>query len=455
MKKIMVLVVLAAVVYVGASYVLGGQVRDRYFSELEARGGGVVALSNQSYERGVFSSGAVTLVEVTEPGGPDGEPARTSRIAVRHVFHHGPFPASGAGATPMLALVDSTVEPVAQGGPLGEIFTQVPELSRTTSTVSIGFDGGVEGELLVPAFEVRRDGESFSWRGLTVKAVQDPGTGALRGEYAAPGLTGTFAEGMLAMEGFSGRFDVVEALPLVFVGKVEGSLETLNATSAGEGPVTLGGLRFISDSGIEGNMIRYRQTISVERGTAGGIDWGPAVCDMETVNVDAAALSEFQTEFRKLYGSAQDADGERTAELYTRLFEKLLAGTPEFRVHSLKVPTSMGDMESTLHVRLDPPGEAVSANLLTLLRRIDATAEMAVDESLLVGLVRSSLEGTAAGGGSADGAGLDALARQTVDAELDPLLARNLIMRDGGKIRTRAVLKQGLLKVNGQETPLF
>ena len=456
MKKIAVLVLLAAFAYVGAAYMFGGQIRDRYFSTLEEGGGGVVTLSNQSYERGLFTSHALTLVELRVPGdaADQTEPVRPSRFAVRHVFHHGPFPAPREGLAPMIALVDSSVEPAGDGGELGELLVQFPELADTTSTVRVGLDGVVQGELLVPAFERNGAQGRFVWGGLTVRASQDPATGALRGDYAAAGLTAETPEGTVVMEGLAGRFDVVEALPLVYVGSVQGSLSALRVQDAAVEAVLMDDMRFTSDSEMAGNMIHYRQRIDIERVEAGGVVCGPVVCDMETRNLDASALSEFQAGIREIYEPGLDADAvsSRVQGLYVRFFEKLLAGSPQFAVHGLKVPTSMGGMEATMDVRLDAPGGISVTNILLLLRNIDAVAELRVDESLLVGLARLDLEGK---GGSGEGADLDALARSMVAGQLEPLLARNLVVREGDLLKTSAVLRQGRLTVNGQETPLF
>ncbi len=458
MKKILVALVVAVALYVGVSYVLGGQVRDRYFSALEENGGGVATLSNQSYERGLFTSRALTMVELRVPGGADdsAEPVGPSRFAVRHVFHHGPFPDPFESLDPMIAFVDSSVEPAEDGGELGDLFREFPELANTTSTVRVGMDGGVQGELLIPAFERNSAQGRFVWGGLTARASQDQTTGGLRGDYAAAGITAETPKGTLVMEGLVGRFDVVEALPLVYVGSVAGSLAALRAKDADDEALLLNDMRFTSDSEMAGNMIHYRQRIDIERVEAGGVICGPVVCDMEARNLDASALSELQAGIREIYKPGLDADAvsSRVEGLYVRFFERLLAGSPQFAVHGLKVPTSMGGMEATMDVRLDAPGAISAANILLLLRSIDAAAELSVDESLLVGLARLDLENKGVGD-SGESADLDILARGVVDKQLAALLARNLVVREGDVLKTSAVLRQGRLQINGQETPLF
>jgi uncharacterized protein YdgA (DUF945 family) len=67
-KKFLAVLIILAGAYVGAAYMFGGQVRERYFSTLqEYQRYGIVSLSNHAYERGLLSSTAQTLVEISVP----------------------------------------------------------------------------------------------------------------------------------------------------------------------------------------------------------------------------------------------------------------------------------------------------------------------------------------------------------------------------------------------------
>jgi hypothetical protein len=58
MKRLfLLLLVFAAGAYAAAAYLLGGQAREQYFSLLkDHEHSGFVSLTNQSYERGAFST---------------------------------------------------------------------------------------------------------------------------------------------------------------------------------------------------------------------------------------------------------------------------------------------------------------------------------------------------------------------------------------------------------------
>ena len=450
--------VFAAGLYFGAVFMVGGQVRDRYFAELQNGGRyGFLSFSNLEYERGLFSSSARTLVSATLPeGGAEGEGNAT--FTVRHVFHHGPLPApfGGHGFKPSLALVESRAEARAVDGQPAGLFAQIPELADTTAIMRIGFDGAVDGDLAVPAFDRTADGERLASGGLQGRFQYDQTTGAVRGELSAPRVTMESGEGRVELEGFATRFDLVEILPLLFVGKFDAGLATARLGRPGADEVLVSNLRVASDSNGDGAFVHSRQTLEIEAIVADGATHGPMTCDLEVRNLDARALSDFQLRLRELSTTSRDADefAVRALDVYSRLFTALAAGSPELRVSRLRLATSMGDVAGSLSVKLDAPGEAAAGNPLLLLRHLDASAELAVAESVVTGLLRMDIEA-----GQADGAmgpdEVEALVRQRFAGEIEPLLGRNLLVRDGSDLKTQAVFSKGGLTVNGQMMSLF
>ncbi len=460
MKKVIIaaFIVLAGI-YAGSAYMLGGQVEDRYFEALkDYERFGVLSFSNQKYERGFFSSSARTLVTVVIPESSDdgAAEARNASFVVQHVFRHGPLPDMSRGFSfrPGLAAVESTVD---TSGAQGALFTEIPELAQSSSVMRIGFGGDVDGEFKVPAFDKQIDGESVIWGGLVARGTYVPGSGSFRGDMTMPSLSLTSSDGTLRMDGFSSTFDLVEALPMVFVGQVDAGMSSMNMTRADGDVVSVGDLRFTSNSSCNGTLVDYAQSVNIGRIVMGGITHGPVVCDMETRNLDAAALSEFQIRFQQLYRSMPAADvdmlAEQIADLYGKLFTKLMAGSPEFRISRLQVITSMGELTGALSIRLDAPGEAAALNPLLLLQHVNASVELAVHEALVKGLMVMSI--TQQQAADANAQDVEAVAQQAYAQQVETLLERNLIVRDGETIKSEASFAQGKLMVNGQEMPLF
>lgn len=464
MKRLFVLLlVFAAGAYAAAAYLLGGQAREQYFSLLkEHERSGPVSLTNQSYERGFLASRATTLVEIAVPGaeqgGGDSAAAKTVRFTLRHELRHGPMPDlfDGFSFDTALATMESVVEPGDPGDDVGKLFAEIPELAQSRSTLRVGFSGEIAGDLTVPAFERNGGGgERLTWGGLTLNVVHEPMTGVLRGDFTLPGLSLAADRDRVGLDGLTGSFDLVEALPFVYVGRIDSAVASMNMTQPGAESVLVTDLRLSSESSCEGNLAGFLQKLDIARVEYGGGAFGPLSCDIEARNLDALALSEFQSRLRLLAGaSGVDADAlaAQVGELYVTLFGKLLAGKPELRISRLRLGTPRGDLTGSLQVRSDAPAGQAAVNPPLLLPYVEAEAELTAAEELLVGLLGLDVRREEP---AVSDEAVDLLARQRFRDQIEPLLARGFLTRDGANITGRASLSQGRLTVNGQTMPLF
>lgn len=459
MKRLLVLLlVFAAGAYAGAAYLLGGQAREQYFSLLkDHERSGFASLSNRYYERGFLSSRAATLVEVSVPDAGSGEAAaktRTVRFTVRHELRHGPLPGllGGGSLAPALADMESVVEPGEPGDDVAKLFTEIPELAQSRSELRVGFSGVIEGAQTVPAFAREKEGERLAWGGLRLDLVHEPMTGALRGRVSAPDLSLASDRGSVRLEGLASSFDLVEAMPFLYVGRLDSSVASINMTQPDAESVLVTDVRAASDSSCDGTVAGYLQKLDIAAVRYGDAAFGPLSCDIEARNLDALALSEFQTRLRLLAAAGPETLSAQAGELYLTLFSKLLAGKPELRISRLRIGTARGDLTGSMQVRSDAPAGQAAVNPLLLLPYVQAEAELTAAEELLVGLL-----GLDAGGQvqAAPDAGADVLGRERFRQQVEPLLARGLLTRDGANITARASLSQGRLTVNGQPMPLF
>lgn len=458
MKKFLsFLIVLALGAYAGAAYMFGGQAREQYFSAVkEYERYGFLSLSNQRYERGFFTSTAQTLVELKVPGTlTDSNDDEILRFVVGHVLHHGPLTGEGGNffSKPGIMRITSTVEPLTAEGVGQTLFTRLPELAQTTSEVRVGFGGEVSGDVLIPAIDRDMDGEHVTWGGLALKGEYLPMTRALRGELAMPGLALKTTDGNMELEALSSNFDMIEALPFVYTGQATVGVSAMNITPAEGDAITVRDLRISSNSSCDGALYHCSQVVGLESVDVGGTAYGPASCELTGRNIDAAALSEFQAGLRQLYHTMADTESEmffdRVGELYAAFFAKMLTGTPELNMPHLRVATPMGDFTGAFSLKLLAPGAEAALNPLMLLQHLEAAAQMAVHEELLKGLLRIALENEQIEGD------LDTLVQQRYAEQIEPLLARNLIVREDGIIKAQAMFVSGKLTVNGQDMPIF
>ena len=441
--------------YVASAYILGGQAREQYFSALkEYERYGFVSLVNQSYEQGFFTSRAQTLVELRIPDESQETAGDVSRFVVNHVLYHGPL--TGAGGDffrPGLARVTSSVEPVAGDAGSQDIFAAFPELAGTVSEVYVGFNGDVTGDLHGPSIDRDIDGEHVAWSGLGLRAEYVPSTRALRGKVDMPSLIVKAGEGSTELEALTCEFDMVEVLPLVYAGRVDAGISAMGIIPAEGEHVRVRNLRLTSNSSCDGSLYHFAQNIALESVAVGSSTYGPASCELTGKNLNATALSEFQTSVQNLYRNMSDTNSEvffdQVGQLYADLFAKILAGKPELGMPHLRVITPLGDLTGAFSVKLLSPAGEAGLNPLLLLQHLEAGAELAVHEELLKGMLRIDMDK------EAEGQNLEEIVQQRYAERIEPLVAQNLLVREGGIISGKALFSNGRLTVNGKDMPIF
>jgi uncharacterized protein YdgA (DUF945 family) len=212
-------------------------------------------------------------------------------------------------------------------------------------------------------------------------------------------------------------------------------------------------LRLTSNSSCDGSLYHFAQNIALESVAVGPSTYGPASCELTGKNINATALSEFQTSVQNLYRNMSDTDSDaffdRIGQLYADLFAKILAGKPELGMSHLRVITPLGDLAGAFSVKLLSPAGEAELNPLLLLQHLEAGAQLAVHEELLKGMLRIGLEK------EADGQNLEEIVQQRYAERIDPLLAQNLLVREGGILSGQALFANGRLTVNGKDMPLF
>lgn len=456
MKKFaFALIVFACGAYAASAYILGGQARELYFSALkEYERYGFLSLANQSYERGFFTSRAQTQVELRIPDESQETDGDVARFVVNHVLYHGPLTGQGGDFfRPGLARVTSSVEPVAGDAGSGQFFASFPELAGTVSEVLVGFNGRVAGDVLVPAIDRSIDGEHVAWGGLDLRAEYVPSTRELRGQVNMPSLVVKAGEGSTDLEALTGEFDLVEVLPLVYAGRVEAGISAMGILPAEGEDVRVRNLRLTSNSTCDGSLYHFAQNIALESVAVGPSTYGPASCELIGKNLNATALSEFQIGVQNLYRNMSDTNSEvffeQIGQLYADLFAKILAGKPELGMPHLRVITPLGDLTGAFSVKLLSPAGEAGLNPLLLLQHLEAGAEMAVHEELLKGMLRIGMEDESGGND------LDEAVRQRYAERIDPLVAQNILVREGGIVSGKALFSNGRLTVNGKDMPVF
>ena len=216
MKKtltIVLFVCLALVVAYGAAgYWVGGQARNQHDLLIaQINRSNYMEASIKSYERGLFSSRAVTTFTLILP--ESGNPIKFSII---NYIYHGPFvflenQHLKKRLRPVLAVIRTRLAPGDSGEALEKLLEKIPELESSEILTVLSTDGGGESYFDVPAFQKKFPDEKgghveVEWRGFTAQCKFDLASWGSRRllQLSIPAGDGTepTAEG----ERYSGRF---------------------------------------------------------------------------------------------------------------------------------------------------------------------------------------------------------------------------------------------------------
>jgi uncharacterized protein YdgA (DUF945 family) len=460
MKKISCVLAVVAWLYLGTTFILGGLVRERYLEVLEEAGGGALSLSNESYEQGLFTSRAVTMIKAAkaEPSGDGDTVNQGGGVRVRHTFHHGPFTFSGRlGWVRLgLALVENAAESVPGDSPKPGV-TFMADTPFLNASLLVGFGNDLECALNTAALSCDVNGTVLALDNCVAHVIHDPDTQAWRGEITLPKYTLSYGDFSFAANGNSIHFDVMQSLPWVFVGQSEIAVSSMNMTRSGQSIFTMEDLRLSEQSSIDGGLVTSRGLLNLLNATAGEFSCGPVVFDMEIRDMNATTISDSYTDLKAIVANRDVRDlKSELASWNQRLSERLMAEGVTFDIRRLSVSTSIGALECSLGFALEGSGENVP-NPLALLDNLNATAGISVDESLVVGVMRTILQAKGGIPAAQDGApdiGHD-LARQIVSQQVEPMVAQGLLRREGGVLKADAVFEKRRLLVNNQPVPLL
>jgi uncharacterized protein YdgA (DUF945 family) len=439
---------------------LGGLTRERYFRVVEEAGGGVLSLGNESYEQGIFTSRAVTMIRAakTRPSAQGDAANQEPGLLVRHTFYHGPLTFSGrlGGIRAGLALVESAVETVPGDSPKPG-FTVAGETPALTASLFFGFGNDMECALNTAAFSYDANGMVLAVGDCAGRVIHDPETQSWRGEMALPRYTLSDGDFSFTVTDISMDFDMAQFLPWVFVGKSEAAMSSMNMTRSGQSIFTAEGLRSSAQSSIDAGLLTSGIVMNLQNATAGGYSFGPVFCDMEIRDMNATTISESYIDLTAIVANRDVRDIKvELAQWNQRLAERLMAEGVKFDMRRLSVPTSMGALECSVLLALQGSGEN-NSNPLALLGNLNATAQISVDESLVVGVLRTILRarGLIPAANDAGSDTEDDLARQMVSQNVEPMVAQGLLRREGGTLKADAVFEKGSLLVNNRPVPLL
>ncbi len=463
MKKLLLTLICLCIVlagaYGGASYWFGMQAEKQYDLLLQqiSKPNHVLA-ENKSYERGIFSSRAITSITIKGTGSD-------FRFGIVNSIQHGPItyvtdPHLKGGFQPAMAVIRAGIAPGQDSGQeIKQLLEKFPELGASTSITILSLDGSGESFLEVPAFRKKLpDSEGketeVNWGGLTSKTGFDIGLGEITGILAAPNLEIAQDGVRFQLRNLKGDFNSHPGIKGVSVGSFAISSEQVDAEERGSDPFSLEAPGLQVETGVSGETITSNLRVSFKRLSAAGETLGPFSLEFEARKLDPELIIRLQRVAAGLQagiGSGTDDEAYQAAvNQLKELLIHMLAKSPEFELKGLNIKTSMGDLAGK--AKLTFAGSSnLFANLFTLANAVSANADVTVSEKLFYHLAERSLGTALDTPGRQDGEQIDQLAGEGARNLAGWLLAQNFMIRENGSFRSSATFKSGKLTVNGKK----
>ncbi len=454
--RIFLFVCLALVVaYGAASYWIGGLARNQHDLLIaQLNSSNCLDASIKSYERGLFSSRALTTFTLILP--ESGDSVKFSIIS--HIYH-GPFvflenPHMKRNLRPVLAVMRTRLAPGDSGEALKKILGKIPELETSEILTVLSTDGSGESYLDVPSFQKKCPDEKggqveVEWRGFIAQCKFDLQLGEAAGSCSSPSLQVTRQNELLLVKDIQGDFNSHHGIKGISVGSAALSIGSIEVMEKEDTTFNLTSFGLKAESWVSGETINGALRLSFEKLKAEDLELGPFVMEFDARKLDAEVLSHFQKIVPELRKKAAEQTGSANREIekiFIQMTVDLLAKSPEFEIKQLTVRTDRGDLIGRARLSFAGPGKNIAGNILAVLGSIDASAELSVSEALLYLVAENVFRGASAQDPESAKTGANELVTR--------LMAAKYIISEGGSFKSNATFKNCTLTVNGRKMDL-
>ena len=479
MKKlvggIVIILVLAAVGFVGAAYWSGMQA-ERWYQEALAEGSKNpnVKFSTVRYERGLFSSQSVTRVQFALPESSPSKEADPS-FSIRQDIYHGPLPLAGQGVpgVPMQwggGVIRATLDPDSSAW-TRELAKLYGGQEPMVAISQIAFDGASDTQVTMPPLTLSNveDLQSLAFSGLQGQFQVAPHGAAVQGKLTVGSLDlagkPTASEGQPASGGGQvklsdlslnvnqrmGAFDLPFGESSVRIGELRAQDQTTGAPFVATHLTLTGTLSPQGAQQVTGEVLVKADQVTVDQQSGSGS------LKLTLRNLDGVTVARLQQWQQKLAGQPEDP---QALDELMKLVKTLLSGKPEFTLDS-QAKLTQGDWQGKLVLNFQDFGEANLLQdpngLLGALEKgaADVVASKALVETLLAETTREQLRAQAKEQDQpVDEAAIQSLAAQQIAEQLQGLTAAGFIRLEGDQYQSSVRFEGGKLFVNGQEIPL-
>jgi uncharacterized protein YdgA (DUF945 family) len=446
MKKLLSVVVIVAIIGVGGPYLLGVQAKRDYEHTIAAMAKDAkLPIKLTHYERGIFSSSAVT--ELAMPGAG-------YSLKVNHKIYHGPLLFDSSKVKPNgfhfgLALVQNTVvlEPEVPA------YTTVRRIFGNQDPISwksiIGFNGAIKTYIFSPAVEHTTDaGVVVSWKGLEGDVWVNKNYDAVKASLKAPGISVKGPDFNGGFKGWDYKVDYNQGAYKLWVGGGNTGVQQIEAQYPGHNYV-IDSLDTHGVASLDSQSYQIKGDMKLVKAQTPMGQYGPGALFLSIFNIDPEGLEQLNDFLKK--------DNAGTSAELKPILKKLLLKMPTLTIDNTKLTLPEGDM--TLDVKASVGGPAIasmgdevneSAYLNTFVVNVDVLMPQLALKRFLTISVEKDIKAKAEVAALSE-AEQKAAVDKEVNLKIEKVKNTGILSEEASNYRIKFGFEQGKLMANGKQ----
>ena len=400
MKKLIGLVVILAALVLGGYYGMGLVTERTLKKNVD-----VVNQSNglfvdvESYDRGWFTSVTKLNWRFHIPEhltkNPDGQsitvPAQDYKVQMPLTIYHGPIIFTDTGVQFGLGYAHSDMEiPQAYVEKFSNTFSAQSIKPRLNLSLFVNYLNNSRFHIGMPSFKLiaKQGGEQFEWYGMDSSVSISSSLQNIDGSLDIDGAILTKNKMKATLGKVKSEYALHQTNTGLYLGEASLSLPSLVVTENDQKVLDIEQFGLHSSSDVASGLFNSYFKTSLDKVTAQGKTYGPAVLEMSIKNLDAQVLADINQQANKMQ---QGADSERQQALIAMLPElpKLFSKGAQFEVSKLSLIMPEGVIAGDLLVSL-PKGD--SGNPFQLLQKVQGHGKLKITAAVLKELVMASVK---------------------------------------------------------------
>ncbi|HRD68893.1 MAG TPA: YdgA family protein [Legionella sp.] len=399
MKKLAGLVIILAVLILGAYYGMGIMTERTIKKNVEVinQSNGLYAEIEQ-YDRGWFNSDAQIKWRLHVPervvkdanGTAQTVPAQDYNINMPIKIHHGPIIFANKSVRFGMGYAQTVIPmPAEYNQKFDSMFSNQSTKPQLDLSIFVNYLNKSTIEMALPRFNLfSKEGTGkLEWLGMESTTTMSSGMDKVSGDVTVDGLTVLKDENKITLGKVTSEYDLHQTPAGLYLGDASFFVPTFDVMAKDQKIFSVTDLSMGTNSDIENNLFNTHFNLDLKSVLANGKTYGPGEFELNIRNLDAEILAKINQQANALQNGT---DAERQQAMMAMLPElpKLFSKGAEIEISTFNFKLPEGEVQGNLFVSL-PKGD--SSNPFELIQKIQGKAQLKMPATLVKQIMQHSV----------------------------------------------------------------